>query len=578
MPVINHTPRDFSSIRKTDGSPLYGEIAMYKRILSDLDKDDNEWHFFYDLNLNIRVGNKSHIQIDFLLICEEGAIVVEVKGGVVSIQDGKYYTNNSTGGSIPLAVSPYDQAEGYRNALWNNHILNKNEVSLEFVCAFPFTPYMDLSDTAKDYSEQTWYKDAQDDSNASFADFCLDFLKDSKAAKSYVDRKLSKIELNRLIGKLAPTVCNSNGYTESTVDEILDWLHIDDVNTLESLSKNQRLVIEGGPGTGKTTIAKAYIKKYSSQRGLYLCKNALLAEKMRYQLKEECISTCDVSQYDSFILSLSNHQLNLEDIANAGNDVGEKVSTVIQNYKDSPHFQNYNYIIIDEAQDILDQGADIVLDKLSSIGDNGLQKGRYLVFYDTDQGYRSHYRKLDSFAERISANAALFRMLENKRVGTNNEIYHFSEKVREAQGIDELTQVLSEIESQKGLPIELINVDGATELYHEVSSISSKVRSENRGNDYVLLTHSCVDKLKMSSASNAKSFLDVLKICSTPLDKTNVNKDNSSKFMSTTMLKYKGLECKHVILVVKPDQCFDNYELFVGMSRAIMDLKIILIK
>ena len=158
---------------------------MYKRILADLEKDDNEWHFFYDLKLNIRVGKKSHIQIDFLLICDEGAIVVEVKGGVVSIEYGKYYTNNATGGSIPLDVSPYDQAEDYRNALWNNHILNKNEVSLEFVCAFPFTPYMDLSNTAKDYSAQTWYKDAHDDSSASFADFCLDYLKDSKSAKSY---------------------------------------------------------------------------------------------------------------------------------------------------------------------------------------------------------------------------------------------------------------------------------------------------------------------------------------------------------------------------------------------------------
>lgn len=577
MPVINHSPRDFSSIRKTNGSPLYGEIVMYKRILSDLEKDENEWHFFYDLNLNIGVGSKSHIQVDFLLICDEGAIVVEVKGGIVSINRGIYYTNNASGGSIQLKVSPYDQAEGYRNALWNNHIINKNEITLEFVCAFPFTPDMDLSNTAKDYSAQTWYKDAQDDSNASFADFCLNFLKDSKATRSYAYKKLSKIELNRLINKLAPTVCNSSGYTESNVDEILNWLHVDNLNTLESLSKNQRLIIEGGPGTGKTTIAKAYIKKYSSQKGLYLCKNALLAEKMSFLLKEECIITCDVIQYDKFICSISNNILSGQDIANSRNDVVKILSTVIQNYKDSPHFQNYNYIIVDEAQDILDQGVDIVLDKLSSIGDNGLQKGRYLVFYDNDQGYRAHYRNLDSYAERISINAASFKMLENKRVGTNNEIYRFSEKVRESQGVEELAQILSEIESQKGLPIELIHVDGPQELYHEVSSISSKVKNENRGNDYVLLTHSCIDKLKMGSASNAKSYLDLLKICSTTLDKTNINKDNSTMFMTTTMLKYKGLECKHVILVVKLDECFDNYELFVGMSRAIMDLKIILI-
>ena len=43
------------------------------------------------------------------------------------------------------------------------------------------------------------------------------------------------------------------------------------------------------------------------------------------------------------------------------------------------------------------------------------------------------------------------------------------------------------------------------------------------------------------------------------------------------MLKFKGLERKWVHLLVKTEDYFDCYELFVGMSRAIMQLNIILL-
>ena len=582
MSVRNYSPREIASITKPDGSKLYGEAAMYERILKDLDASGKEWHFFYNLKLNLKVKDKSHIEIDFFVICDEGAVIIEVKGGIVSVSRGQYHVSQHSGGSLPLRQSPYDQADDYRNALWNNQVINKRELFVEIACAFPFTPRFQTStDQSLDISSKTWFSDQHNDSRASFADFCLDVIRSGKSAiPNFHDHILTTREVRLLVEKFAPTVCTSTGYSESDVDDILEWLKVDDVNTLLSLSKNPRIVIEGGPGTGKTTIAKAYIKKYSSQRGLYLCKNALLAERMRYLLEQENLKNCLVYQYDRFLLSISNNQLTLDEISKNGANPEGRVSEFLQKYKDSESFKSYNYIVVDETQDILDSGIDILLDKLSSIGDDGLQNGRFLVFYDTDQAYQSSHRNLDSFANRITANAAMFKMLVNKRVGTNLDIYKYSVLVREAQQMSEVVPLFDEIESQKGLPINIRHVKNAGEAYAYVCQVAADVNLNRTGNDTILLTHSNIGRTPLVPGNpHSKTLIDMLDTCRNCLELTtnNINRSNEGLLMRTTMLKFKGLERKWVHLLVKTEDYFDCYELFVGMSRAIMELNIILL-
>ena len=582
MPVINYSPRDLSSITKADGSKLYGEAVMYERILKDLDRSEKQWHFFYNLKLNIKYKNKPHIEIDFFVICDEGAVIIEVKGGIVSVLKGQYHVSNLTGGSKPLNYSPYDQADDYRNALWNNQVLNKKELFVEVACAFPFTPRFATSpDLSLDLSSKTWFKEQHEDNSASFADFCLDVIQAGKnSIENYHGHILTSREVSLLVDKFAPNVCTASGYSESNVDDILDWLKVDDINTLQSLSKNPRIVIEGGPGTGKTTIAKAYIKKYSSQRGLYICKNALLAERMRFLLKNENLLNCEVWQYDRFMFSISNKQLSLEEISKTGSDSHGRVAMFLQNYKDSSFFKNYNYIVVDETQDILDSGIDILLDKLSSIGSDGLQNGRFLVFYDTDQAYLSTQRHLDAYVNRITSSAALFKMLVNKRVGTNLEIYKYSERVRESTKMSDIITVFKEIENQKSLPIKISHYPNAVAAYNQICKIATKVNQDKTGDDSILLTHSALGKIPFIEGNpKSKMITDMLSTCShcQELTTDNVNRSNSGMLMRTTMLKFKGLERKWVYLLAKTEENLDCYELFVGMSRAIMELNIFLI-
>ena len=93
--IIDYTNRDLSRlehlITKNDGTPLQGEIDMYRRIVHDCEKSSIMWHFWHDIRLHITSGRAGEIQIDFLLICELGAIVIEVKGGAIQIEAGHYF-------------------------------------------------------------------------------------------------------------------------------------------------------------------------------------------------------------------------------------------------------------------------------------------------------------------------------------------------------------------------------------------------------------------------------------------------------------------------------------------------------
>ena len=45
----------------------------------------------------------------------------------------------------------------------------------------------------------------------------------------------------------------------------------------------------------------------------------------------------------------------------------------------------------------------------------------------------------------------------------------------------------------------------------------------------------------------------------------------------SSILSYKGLECKHVILVLNKASSINPLELYVGMTRAIVDLKLLVL-
>ena len=577
MPIKNHSVRDLNSIRKLDGSRLNGERDMYMRIVQDCENSPITWHMFYDLSLNFNGNNRQSVQIDFLLLSVKGAIIVEVKGGIISIHDGDYCYEYQ-GITQKMKLSPFKQAEKYKWALVNHHILNLNEIYIDTVCAFPHTHLNNTTDVEEiDEGYKMWTLDNHSSSSDSFADFCLSVLEFDKQGLTRPIPDLTESQLDKLIARLAPTIFCSSNYSESSVKEILDWLKISNLDTLSSLSKNNRIFIEGGPGTGKTTIAKGYIKLFSQQRGLYLCWNKLLQSKIQYLLKEEGLSSCDVMQFGSFLMKLTGGKVSYLDFEGGGSLLVEKVRRFFK--EDSPDisFSGYNYIIVDEIHDILDKGIIEVLDNLSSATKNGLSKGRYLVFFDNEQGYNSEARDLENLAAFVSEHAAIYCLLDNKRVRTNLEIVQVAERVKDLPSYAELSPILEEIRTKTDYPISIRSFKEPKDLLKFIKQRSEDLHEKKDCSNYTLLAHSSLKHVAGIGKKDIYQIITELRFIS-ELTTENINTEWDETLQFTSILSYKGLENHHIILALKKEDYLKCFELYIGMSRAIVSLELLILE
>ena len=175
---------------------LQGEASMYNRIVRDCQNSPLTWYMWYDKTFNISYNGQNEIQIDFLLICEEGVIIVEVKGGNITLSDGKYYYTIN-GEQRGMARTPLEQVQSYKWALLENGIFDKDKVFIDYVCAFPKSVIESLgSDTAT--SNRIWDK-RHHDSDESFADFCLDLIRKEK----YPTHIMAEFELDDIIDSIS---------------------------------------------------------------------------------------------------------------------------------------------------------------------------------------------------------------------------------------------------------------------------------------------------------------------------------------------------------------------------------------
>lgn len=582
MPIISHNNYNITSdleaiITQNDGKPLYGEIEMFRRIYQDCSNSDYTWHFWHDLRLPVSVKKQHEIQIDFLLVCEKGVLVVEVKGGLVGIYQGIYYYEVSRERTF-MDRTPFDQARDYMQALIDNRIISSSQLFIDTVCAFPHTRMEHTSDNPhSDLGYKLWSKIQQDNTDSSFADFCIDVLERDKNKYGRTRPDLTPNEVEVAIHSLLFNFADRsrNVYSERGLDAILERLKIDNLSTFNSLKKNERIFIEGGPGTGKTTIAKAYIEKYHTLRGLYLCWNKLLEAKIRNEIWQAGLPNCRVEQFASFVFSLqsnnSTEQISLEDISNGG-DQG-KLDKLFAHFRERVDFTPFDYIIIDEAQDVLDKGAIPLLNALTSVTSDGISTGRYLVFYDTEQGYNSESRKIEEIADVVALNGARFELDVNKRVPNNKEIVSFAKQLMAGVSVKNLFEKIQEDNYDSA---RVIFFDGAKQLIKHINGIKNSIREHSHDwNDYVLLADSSTKREQ--SSGNEKLYDRIATVEGIKeLSPRNICL-NTSELPFTSILTYKGLESKHVILIINGRVDINAFELYIGMTRAIIDLQILVL-
>jgi hypothetical protein len=236
-----------------------------RHLLAGLEREGRVVH---SLNLP-RHEYKRWGEADFVVVTREALLVLEVKGGIVERRNGVWFFTNGRGEAREAHEPPHVQAGSAMHAVLNVIRREGREAPAVagYAIVFPFTHWTDVSlpDLPRDL-----VLDAQDCISAeSFAkafDRVTEWWSDRTRASG---RTRSPVDYMALTDCLLPDFLAVESLPASA-DAVRDeTVHLTkrQAATLETLAENDRVLIRGPAGTGKTLLAAAHSRS-EIQRGL----------------------------------------------------------------------------------------------------------------------------------------------------------------------------------------------------------------------------------------------------------------------------------------------------------------------
>lgn len=560
-------------ILNQDGNPLYGEIKVYKDLFDSLSKSNKDYHIWHDLSLpehidgyfdgkNSNPNKKITTQIDFIILCNEGLLVLEVKGGRIIYKKNQFYYSKN--GVNTKCSDPFSQSNGQKYTL-KSKILHEYKGFFSSAVAFP---HLEIKFSSKIHNEmQLWSaytaKKHHDDSIENFILNWINTEKEMHRAKGRNFTGFTNLQIKQIIRDLSPEVYDENPL--HSVKSTYKWLEVQNLEILEGLQKNNRIMIEGPPGTGKTTYALAFADRLKRKRGLYLCWNNLLKYSIKCRVeKRKLSSNLDVYTYQEFIQKKG--KLRFDDLLNISEiEYFKKTQEVVNTIKDNQADRKYDYIILDEAQDYVEKGVELILNELCGKNSNGLNNGNILFLYDIDQSYSWNGRNVLEDIDYLSEYFAHYELHEIKRSSQKLDVRKLALEVLDHGTLTFTSESIKieEFDSFKNAKNKLLK-----KYLHNIRNTNSSLL----GKDCVVLGESTFYK-----SENRIYFPNEFIVSDMEeLTKNNVC-DTKNVLKHTSILKYKGLESKNVFLFTTKPNSYNIYELYIGITRAINYLHIFII-
>lgn len=566
MPLIFFPNNPIEALEKIilhkDGKPLEGEINVYRKLFDELKDSSDEFFIWHDLKLSTHSETrnpykKSESQIDFLLVCKKGICVIEVKGGQVEFHNSEF-SHRHNGKLELMKQNPLKQVEGYKFTL-KEKVLQKYSKKLFIdVCVFPFTN-IDFSQQKNLFGEIIYSK-VQYDRGISLTQFITNrfiHTKNKVEAKHHFEfEDLTIKELIDVRNILSPSLVDLNPFVNNR--ETYNWLGLKNFEVFEGLNKNQRVLIEGIPGCGKTTFALAYADQKKHLKGLYLCWNRLLKIQIESRVKERQLSNLEVNTYFTFLKELGLVNLSIDDNVD---DFRNKVSIFFSINR----LKQYDYIVIDEGQDIINRGVEILLDKLTADG-KGLENGNVLFLCDSEQAYSLSTENISDDIDLLSMYFTHYQMNHAHRSVNNPQIRELASRILEdvyhldmMDTIDLYPNILMRCSTFK---------EAKTQMVRDFLKLIRDPKNSLKGKDCILLIESSL----LTDENLNELFINDCEA----LTEINIT-DSSNVLRYTSPLKFKGLEKENVALIVKNPTAINLNEIYVGITRAKRNLKIYIV-
>ena len=490
--------------------------------------------------IDLPPGRKD-IESDFILIHpEKGVLFVEVKGGVISIDKGLWYSTDRGGKRHKIkvpAVQAMNAMHGFNNYLSNN--LEEPYGSGNLMASFAYCAVFPDIQLGKD----DWAPNSPRSLMVGKEDFPNFEQRVYEILEGQTYKKPGAVLCRLIRTALMPSISiKRKRYSKGSVEiieEQISRLTEAQFNGWAQLRANKRMIIRGIAGSGKTVIAEEIAKELSTEglSVLLLCYNKRLREWIQEDLKGTDIT---VRTY---------HSLCKELCSKAGLDQPE----FDEDYWDSGFQQffedavevagvTYDAIIIDEGQDFHENWFENLELLLEDSAD-----GYFHIFTDSRQDI---FRVGCKIPEQGAAYWDLPNIVRNTR--------QIGKKVIGVHGGKEKAD----------------GADGTEPLFKEVSTQKQLLKATKNEVEKLFVSGNDADDMKI--LCDDQSLVNALMA-----ELTEKIGPHAKEIEVTTVGLFKGLESKFVVIILplkeidhdKQNEFRNRW--YTGMSRAKAELTVI---
>jgi hypothetical protein len=533
------------------------EVRMFYRIRDEL---PNSWTALHSLGLGSH-QRKPWAEIDFVLVGAAGVFCLEVKGGRVQRSNGVWiYVDGSEEGH-PNAEGPFAQAGSASAALFK-HLRAFLPSSAELLVGYGVvTPDFKFSVRGPDLVPDVVYDIG--DTQASFATYM------ARLANYWHDRMLHRREPT-LLGEsaqasikrhlrgdfdLEPCLQHQLGF----VGEQLHRLTEEQYETVDGLIENPRVIVKGGPGTGKSLLALREARRFAAEgkRVLLCCFSDFLAGHLHTACDSPQLTISCLRSYMRRIVCSAGLEYRLPPAEEIDLDQVYYPQLSAEVALDWDESDRFDVLIVDEAQDVL---RDTYLDFFDVALNGGLTEGSWRLFMDNNQDI--YHNREPAALQRIN------------KIGPTQFTLRIN--CRNTKPIAVATALLARVPLAETRVAEGPEVayKWFTNFRHQSSLVASHINSLLSGGlnpDQITV---------LSAKSVAKSpWLRGLERVPFPLVQVDTAPKRSPKAIGFSSIKdFKGLESDAVILTDIDDLESDEFRelIYVGTSRARVFLSLFL--